>query len=102
MQLRLEVLGIGARPYPLDRERRRRIMVALAEKEMTISDLAQNLGISRELVSYTINGRRLSLHIEQRIADHLGKLRDYLFPPRTMEEIIQMRNAEAAEKGRAA
>jgi len=46
-----EFSGLGSRPYPLDRERRRRVMVALAEKEMTISDLARNLEVSKQYIS---------------------------------------------------
>ena len=102
MQIRFEVSGLGARPYPLDRERRRRVLVALAEKDMTISALARSLSLPQSLVSMTISGRRLSLKTERRIAEYLGKPRDHLFPPRTAEEIGQMRQAEAAEKGRAA
>jgi len=102
MQLRLELSGMGTRPYPLDRERRRRVMVALAEKDMVISDLARALGVSRVLVSNIISGRRLSPKTERRIAEYLGKPEDYLFPERTTEEMAQMRTAEAAEKGKVA
>ena len=99
MQLRLELSGMGTRPYPLDRERRRRVMVALAEKDMVISDLARAIGVSRALISNIISGRRLSFKTEQRIAEYLGKPADSLFPPRTAEEIGQMRLAEASKKG---
>jgi plasmid maintenance system antidote protein VapI len=95
-----EISGLGSRPYPLDRERRRRVLVALAERDMTISGLARALNLPQSLVSMTIGGRRLSTKAEQRIADFLGKPADYLFPFRAPKEIGRMRQAEAAEKGR--
>ena len=97
-----EISGLGSRPYPLDRERRRRVMITLAEKDMTISDLSEKLELSRGLVSKVISGRRLSEKTEQLIADFLEKPVDYLFPFRTPEEIGRMRQAEAAAKGTAA
>jgi transcriptional regulator with XRE-family HTH domain len=97
-----EMFGRGSRPYPLDRERRRRVLVALAERGMTISSLAGNLGLSKSIVSKVISGRRLSPKTEQRIAAFLGKPVDYLFPTRTHEEIKKMREAEAGQKGKAA
>ena len=102
MHLRLELSEMGTRPYPKDRERRRRVMVALAEKDMVISDLARALGVSRVLVSNVISGRRLSPKTERRIAEFLGKSEDYLFPERTVEEMAQMRIAEAAGKDKVA
>ena len=99
-----DTFGPGSRPYPIDRERRRRVMIALAEKELTISSLARKLKLSKPLVSLIVTGRRLSLKTERRIADFLGKPADYLFPPRTPEEIQKMRKAEqsAPRKGKAA
>jgi len=97
-----EFAGLGGRPYPLDRERRRRVLVALVERDMTISDLARRLGVSRVLISNIISGRRLSPKTEQRIAGFLDKPADYLFPFRTPEEIGEMRQAEAAARGGAA
>jgi len=84
--------------YPLDRERRRRVMIALAEKELTASALAEVLCISKTLVSLIICGRRRSELTEMFIADYLGKSSDYLFPARTQEEILKMRQAEDAQK----
>ena len=100
-----EFSGLGSRPYPLDRERRRTVMVALAEKEMTISDLAKSLYLPRPYISQVICGRDLSVKTEHRIAEYLGKPADYLFPPRTPEEIGMMRQAEtqaAEERDKAA
>ena len=102
MQLRLELSGMGTRPYPLDRERRRRVFVTLAEREMNITILAKNLCLSRSYVSEIISGRDLALSVEKRIAEFLGKPAGYLFPPRSVEEIAEMRIAEASEKGKAA
>lgn len=89
-----DTFGPGSRPYPIDRERRRNVLVALAEKDMSISDLSLRLNISRAIVSQVISGRRLSPRTEQRIADFLGKPTDYLFPFRTPAEIRKMRQAE--------
>ena len=98
-----DTFGPGSRPYPLDRERRRRVLVVLAERDITISDLARSLGLSRPLISYVISGRRLSTKTEQQIANFLGKSADDLFPYRTPEEIRKMRQAEkASQKGKAA
>jgi len=97
-----ELSGMGSRPYPLDHERRRRVLVALAERGMTISGLARSLEIPRAIVSQIISGRRRSAKTEQRIADFLGKPADYLFPFRLPEEIGEMRKAEAGAKGGAA
>jgi len=102
MKLWREITGLGGRPYPLDRERRRRVMVALAERGMTVSGLARSLNLSQAIISKVINGRRLSPKTERRIAEFLGKPADSLFPPRTAGEIGEMRRAEAEEKGRAA
>jgi transcriptional regulator with XRE-family HTH domain len=97
-----ELSGLGSRPYPLDIERKRRVMVALAEKGMNISALAQNLGLSQPLISNIISGRRRSKKTEQRIAEYLGKDAEELFPPRSNDDIREMREAEAAAKGKAA
>jgi len=102
MNIFREVSGLGSRPYPLDSERRKRVLVALAERDMTISSLAKNLDLSKTIVSLVINGRRLSPKTQQRIADFLGKPADYLFPYRTPKEISEMRKAEASARGRAA
>jgi len=97
-----DISGLGSRPYPLDSERRRRVLVALAERGMTISDLARSLRLPRPYVSQVISGRDLSRKTQQRIADFLGKPADYLFPYRTPKEISEMRKAEASARGRAA
>ena len=98
MRLLRSISGLGSRPYPLDRERRRRVMVALAEREMTISMLARSLCIAQATISQVINGRRLSKKTERRIAEYLGKPVDALFPPRTPKEIGEMRQAENAQR----
>jgi len=102
MSLLREFMGLGSRPYPLDRERRRRVRVAMAEREINISALARALNLPQSLISMTICGRRLSQKTEQLIAEYLGKPADYLFPFRTPEEISWMRQAEAEEKDKAA
>ena len=94
MSLLRDMTSYGSRPYPLDRERRRRVMIALAEKDMTISTLAKKLNISKQYVSAVVSGRRWSLKTQQRIAKFLGKPSAYLFPSREPEEIRKMRQAE--------
>ena len=93
-----ELTGLGSRPYPLDRERRRRVMVALAERDMSISDLARSLGVSKQYISAVVCGRRLSANTEQRIALFFGKPINELFPFRTPDEIRKMRQAEASQQ----
>jgi len=111
MRLINQISGKGCRPYPLDRERRRRVLIALAERDMNISKLAKKLELPQSLISMIICGRRLSPNTEQRIADFLRKPVDDLFPRRTPEEIGKMRKKEAslraqlkqrAQKGEAA
>ena len=98
MRLQSDISSIGSRPYPLDRERRKRVMVALAEKEMTSIDLSKKINLPKSLVSMIINGRRLSPKTEKYIADFLGKPVDYLFPDRTNGEIYKMRQAENVQR----
>jgi transcriptional regulator with XRE-family HTH domain len=102
MRLLREMSGLGSRPYPLDHERRRNVLVTLAKKDMTISSLAREINVAQAIVSQVINGRRRSEKTEQRIADFLNKPADSLFPIRTPAEIKKMRQAEAAAKGKAA
>ena len=102
MRFLREFSGLGSRPYPFDRERRRRVMVALAEKDMTISGLARCIDVVQSIVSEVVSGRRRSKKTEQLIADFLGKNADYLFPTRSADEIKKMRKAEASAKGRPA
>ena len=98
MNILREMSGRGKRPYPIDRERRQRVMIALAEKDLTISSLARKLNVSKQYLSAVVIGRRLTQKTEQFIADYLGKSTDYLFPPRTSEALGKMRQAEAAAK----
>jgi plasmid maintenance system antidote protein VapI len=95
-----ELSGMGTRPYPIDRERRKRVLWELVDRDMTIGDLAKALNLCLPHVSNIISGRRLSTRTEQRIADFLGKSADYLFPFRTPEEIGRMRRAEEEAKGK--
>lgn len=89
------------RPYPPDKERRVRVKIELARRDMTISDLARALGVNRGHLSETISGTRRSLKAEEKIAAYFGLPRRELFPPRTIAEMEALR-AAAAGKGRAA
>ncbi|MCL2210202.1 MAG: helix-turn-helix domain-containing protein [Treponema sp.] len=102
MSILREISGLGSRPYPIDHERRRRVLVALAERDLNITSLARTLNITRSYVSEIISGRDKSKKIQQRIAKILCKPTYYLFPPRTPEEIGKMRHAEKARNGKAA
>ena len=89
------------RPYPPDKERRVRVKIELARRDMTISDLARALGVNRGHLSETISGTRRSLKAEEKIAAYFGLSRRELFPPRTIDEMEALA-AAAAGKGRAA
>ena len=86
------------RPYPPDKERRVRVKTELAKNDMTISDLAQALGIKVSLASYIINGVRRSKKTEERIAAFFGKSREELFPSRTKKELADMREKQTERK----
>jgi transcriptional regulator with XRE-family HTH domain len=101
MSILREVSGLGSRPYPLDHERRRNVLIALAEKGITLTALAKNICLPVSLISMIVNGRRRSEKTEQRIADFLGKSVDSLFPSRTGADIKKMRQAEASAKEKA-
>jgi transcriptional regulator with XRE-family HTH domain len=88
-------------PRSADAERRRRIKIELARRDMTISDLARVLNINRGNLSETACGRRRTKKIEEKIAAFFGMSRQELFPARTRGELEAMRRAEAG-KGRTA
>ena len=89
------------RPYPPDKERRVRVKIELARRDMTISDLARALGMHQGNLSSVINGTRRSLKTEENIAALFGLPWRELFPPRTRTELEAM-CAALADKGRAA
>ena len=86
------------RPYPLDRERKRRVMVELARRDMTISDLAMRLGCNRGNLSSCISGRLIHCPLEKRIASYLALPAEYLFPVRTAEQLRAMQKEEMRSK----
>lgn len=88
------------RPYPPDIERRVRIMVELAKRNMNISDLARALRIGQPIVSRVVNGVRRSKKTEAKIAAYFGKDPRELFPPRSKVEIEAMRR-EAGQRSAA-
>jgi transcriptional regulator with XRE-family HTH domain len=85
------------RPYPPDRERRIRVKIELARRDMTISDLARVLGIHQGNLSSIVNGTRISRKTEEKIAVFFGMTRRELFPPPAKGEY-----AALADKGGAA
>lgn len=90
------------RPYPLDRERKRRVMVELARRGLTISELAENIEYNQGHVSSCISGRLLCRPLEERIAAYLGKPVEYLFPERTVPQLLAMKQAEEESKAKRA
>jgi plasmid maintenance system antidote protein VapI len=89
------------RPYPPDRERRIRVKIELARRDITISDLARVLNVNRGNLSSIVNGTRLSPRTEEKIAAYFGTTRRELFRPRDRAEIAATRTA-LADKGGAA
>lgn len=88
----------GCRPYPIDKDRQNRCMSVLNDAGMTITELADCLGTSKQYVSDIILGRRLTESGETKIARFLGYQRTELFPLRTNQQIYEMRIAEAQHK----
>lgn len=99
MSLISDIQGIrSCRPYPIDHERRRRVMIALAENDLTISSLARCINVAQSIVSQVINGRRLSPITEQKIAAFLKKKTDYLFPIISVKELNRLIKAESKKR----
>ena len=88
----------GCRPYPIDKDRQNRCMSVLNDAGMTITELAEHIGTSKQYVSDIILGRRLTESGETRIARFLGYQRTDLFPLRTNQQIADMRVAEQKRK----
>jgi lambda repressor-like predicted transcriptional regulator len=87
------------RPYPKDWERRRLVRTELAKRDMTVTDLSIALRINRGNLSSVINGTRRSRKTETRIAAYFGKEWCELFPARSDEELVAMREREAGGRG---
>lgn len=81
-------------PYPFDGERRRRVLTELARRGMSITELSRVIGAPRQNISDVINGRRLQESLEKRIADYLHVSCDYLFPYRTVRELLELQKQE--------
>lgn len=91
----------GSRPYPIDKERQQRCLTILDQLNMTITELAQFMGFSKQYTASLISGRELSVRNEARIAGFLGVPVEFLFPLRTPQEIAALREQEAREKEQA-
>jgi len=87
--------GVSCRPYPKDAERRTRVRVELAKRDMTITDLARALGMNRGNLSSLINGSHISAKNETKIAEFFGMEREALFPRRTRSELARIRGLAA-------
>lgn len=77
---------------PVDTERRTRVKVELAKRQMTLTSLADALGVSQPYISAVVSGRKLSDKTEGEIAAVLQMPKEYLFPVRTVRELNEMRN----------
>lgn len=88
----------GSRPFPIDKDRKRRCQAVLDDNQMTITELAFHLGQPKSCVSEIISGRRLTDKGEKEIAGFFGVPRETMFPLRTAEQIANMRIAERQEK----
>lgn len=88
----------GCRPFPIDKDRQNRCMSVLNDAGMTISELADCIGMKRPNVSNIISGRELTESGETKIARFLGYQRTDLFPLRTNQQIADMRVAEQKRK----
>lgn len=88
----------GCRPYPIDKDRQNRCMSVLNDVGMTITELAEHMGVTKAYCSDVISGRRLTESGETRIARFLGYQRTDLFPLRTNQQIADMRVAEQKRK----
>lgn len=90
-----------SRPFPLDEERKRRVMTELARRGWTITELAHRIGLKRQNLSALISGRIISGSMQGRVADFLQIDVRYLFPVRSLEQSLAMRDAENERKGAA-
>lgn len=88
----------GCRPYPIDKDRQNRCMSVLNDAGMTITELAEYIGMDRGNLSKIISGRELTESGETRIARFLDYQRTDLFPLRTNQQIADMRVAEQKRK----
>ena len=85
---------LSQQPYPVDFERKTRIKVELAKRNMTITNLADSLNVSRPYISAIISGRKISAKTEAEIAEALRMPTEYLFPSRSPAELLAMRKKE--------
>ncbi len=79
------------RPYPKDIERKLLITKELLQRNMTLKELSEEIGINYGYLSAITNGTNRSYKNEQKIATYFGKSREELFPKRTAKDIQEMR-----------
>ena len=75
-------------------------MIELARRGITVSELARRINYSQGRTSDCISGRLLCRPLEERIAEYLGRPVQYLFPERTVAQLLAMQAAEARAKKR--
>ncbi len=58
------------------------IKIRLRDSDLTATQIAEELNISKAFVGDVINSRRASARVRQFIADHINQSVDTLWPPR--------------------
>ena len=91
-----------SRRLPVDTERKQRVMVELAKRGWSITDLANHIGVSQPFASSIISGRKRYPGCEHKIAQALCMPAEFLFPPRSLKELDDMRQNENRKKLRGA
>lgn len=71
------------------------IKAAIRMKGTTPTAIAEELGVSRSMVSHVINGNAKSERIAQRIAQIVGKSVDAIWPPKNKPVLRRTKPAAA-------
>jgi plasmid maintenance system antidote protein VapI len=79
------------RPYPKDPERRRRVRIELAKRDMTTIALARELQLCPSHLFEIISGTRISPKTEAKIAAYFGLPAEALFPRKPRGELDRAR-----------
>ncbi|MBP6897385.1 MAG: helix-turn-helix domain-containing protein [Pseudacidovorax sp.] len=77
------------------------IKAALRMKGYTLAALADDLGMSRSVVSHVVAGRAQSARVAQRIAQILGKPVVAIWPPKPQSKLRRTREQIAAQRAAA-
>jgi transcriptional regulator with XRE-family HTH domain len=75
------------RPYPKDPDRRKRVRIELAKRDMSVADLARTLGLHLGNLYDIIIGKRISPKTEAKIAAYFDLPAEALFPRRKWKDV---------------